>query len=68
MDSQVRERVFRAVVRFAETGQGNVKKLTGSPAEWRLRAGDWRVRFVYDYETAVINVIRVLPRDHAYRR
>jgi hypothetical protein len=32
-----------------------------------LRVGDWRVRFVYDFERRVIRVERVLPRGRAFR-
>jgi mRNA interferase RelE/StbE len=35
--------------------------------EWRLRVGDWRVRFDRDDEARVIVVLRVLPRGRAYR-
>ena len=67
LDRQIASRVHESLVRFAETGQGNVSKLAGSDDEWRLRVGDWRVRFVYDFETEVIRVLRVLPRGRAYR-
>jgi mRNA interferase RelE/StbE len=67
LDRQVMLRVHGAVAHFAETGQGNVARLQGSETEWRLRVGDWRVRFVYDYQASVIRVVRVLPRGRAYR-
>jgi mRNA-degrading endonuclease RelE of RelBE toxin-antitoxin system len=35
--------------------------------EWRLRVGDWRVRFTRERDTGVIQVLRVLPRGRAYR-
>jgi hypothetical protein len=35
-----------ALERYAETEQGDVRKLTDvEPPEWRLRVGDWRVLF-----------------------
>ncbi len=58
-------RIVRAVDQFAETGQGDVKKLAGSANEWRLRVGTWRVRFTRG--TGTIIVTRVLPRGRAYR-
>ncbi|MBI3974251.1 MAG: type II toxin-antitoxin system RelE/ParE family toxin [Chloroflexi bacterium] len=67
LDRQVAERIRQAVRQFAVTGRGDVRKLQGSQAEWRLRVGDWRVRFVYDYEAAVLRIVRVLPRGRAYR-
>lgn len=45
---------------------GDVVKLANTD-EWRLRVGDWRVRFDRDAETGVVNVLRVLPRGRAYR-
>ena len=64
---QVRQRVVTAIDRLAETGQGRVRKLQGQPAEWRLRVGDWRIRFVFDYPNRTIEVLRVLHRREAYR-
>ncbi|HLH27098.1 MAG TPA: type II toxin-antitoxin system RelE/ParE family toxin [Chloroflexota bacterium] len=67
MDRQVAERVRTAVRRLAETQYGDVIRLTSTEPEWRLRVGDWRVRFVYDFEHRVIRVLRVRPRGRAYR-
>ena len=64
---QVQQRVATALDRLAETGQGSVRKLQGQPPEWRLRVGDWRVRFVFDYPNRTIEVMRVLHRREAYR-
>ena len=66
LDRKVAERVYGAVHRFAQSGHGDVTKLEGN-LEWRLRVGDWRVRFVYDYEVPVLRIVRVLPRGRAYR-
>ena len=52
LDKGIARRVKQAVERFAETGAGNVKKLQGiDPPEYRLRVGDYRVRFELDGET-----------------
>jgi mRNA interferase RelE/StbE len=66
LDSQVAERVRRAIRRFASTGQGDVTRLTNS-SELRLRVGDWRVRFELHVETHSMTVLHVLPRGRAYR-
>jgi mRNA interferase RelE/StbE len=75
LDVPIRERVVEAVGRLA-MGQGDVRVLQGaSPPEWRLRVGDWRVRFTYvvehdhdrDEDVQVIRILRVLPRGRAYR-
>jgi mRNA interferase RelE/StbE len=68
LDRQVAERVRAAVRRFAETGQGEVTKLTAEGGDLRLRVGDWRVRFDYDHEHRALIVLRVLPRGRAFRR
>ncbi len=62
-------RIGQAVTRLAETGQGDVTKLAGSGGEYRLRVGDWRVRFAYDVDADVLVVTRILRRNEGtYRR
>jgi len=51
--------------RFAETGEGDVRKLKGTD-ELRLRVGDYRVRFV-EPDAATMQIKRVLHRSVAYR-
>jgi mRNA interferase RelE/StbE len=67
MDRQTAEPVRAAVRRLAETHQGDVTRLSATEPEWRLRVGDWRVRFVYEFADRLIRVERVLPRGRAYR-
>jgi hypothetical protein len=46
LDRPVSLRIAGAIQRFATTGAGNVRGLHGiHPPEFRLRVGDWRVRF-----------------------
>ncbi len=45
----------------------HVRRLTGIEAEWRLRVGDWRVRFTRELTTHTVYVLRVLPRGRGYR-
>ncbi|MEX2447895.1 MAG: type II toxin-antitoxin system RelE/ParE family toxin [Solirubrobacterales bacterium] len=68
LDPQVRRRVERAL-RDLAAGRATrgERKLTGS-GEWRLRVGDWRVRFERDAEKRAILVVRILPRGRAYER
>jgi mRNA interferase RelE/StbE len=47
LDPDVIERITRAIQRFAVDDVGDVIKLTRPDPEWRLRIGDWRVRFIY---------------------
>jgi mRNA-degrading endonuclease RelE of RelBE toxin-antitoxin system len=66
LDKGIARRVKQAVERFAGTGAGNLKKLQGIvPREYRLRVGDYRVRFHQQGET--IRVLRVRNRREACR-
>ena len=56
LDRVVAARVYAAVVRLADSGQGDVRRLRGYSSEWRLRVGDWRVRLTYDYSSGVVTV------------
>ena len=68
LDNQVASRVRTAVRHLAETEQGDVRRLRNvRPPEWRLRVGDWRVRFTFDHATSTIHILHVLPRATAYR-
>jgi len=65
LDVPTAMRIFVAVQRFAETGEGDVSKLRGTD-ELRLRVGDYRVRFV-EPDAATMQIKRVLHRSAAYR-
>ena len=66
LDKGIARRVKQSVERFTETGAGNVKRLQDiNPPEFRLRVGDYRVRFHNDGET--VSVLRVRNRREAYR-
>lgn len=66
LDKGIARRVKQAVERLADTGAGNVKRLQGfDPPEYRLRVGDYRVRFHQEGET--ICILQVRNRREAYR-
>jgi mRNA-degrading endonuclease RelE of RelBE toxin-antitoxin system len=66
LDKGIARRVKQAVERFADTGAGNVKRLRGvDPPEYRLRVGDYRVRFHLEGET--IRLLQIRNRREAYR-
>ena len=66
LDRGIARRVKRSVERLAESGAGDVKRLQGiDPPEFRLRVGDYRVRFYQRSET--LCVLRVRNRREAYR-
>ena len=66
LDKKTATRVDQAIQRFADTGQGDVKRLKGQQGELRLRVGKWRVRFTANEDG--LSVFHVLPRGKAYRR
>jgi mRNA-degrading endonuclease RelE of RelBE toxin-antitoxin system len=66
LDKGVARRAKQAIERFAATGAGDVKRLHGiDPPEYRLRVGDYRVRFRQQDES--IQALRVRNRNQAYR-
>jgi mRNA interferase RelE/StbE len=68
LDPQVRRRVRDALEALAEGEAGaRTRKLVGSE-QWRMRVGDWRVRFEREVGTRSIVVLRILPRGRAYER
>ena len=68
LDRAVRQRIFDALDNYVAEHRGSVRKLTGREDEWRLRVGDWRIRFRSDARVRIVVVLRVLPRGEAYRR
>jgi len=69
IDPSTRKRILAAIRRLGQSAEltGDIKRLRGS-SEYRLRVGDWRVRFERDGRQLVITVVRVLPRGRAYER
>jgi len=68
LDPPVNRRIVTALENYAATSHGNIKRLTGyNPPQYRLRVGDWRVRFTVDWEAHVLYVLSVRPRGGAYR-
>jgi mRNA-degrading endonuclease RelE of RelBE toxin-antitoxin system len=65
LDRAIAVRIAAAIQRFAATGAGTVKALRGiHPPEFRLRVGDWRVRF-HDHGEW-IDILRIRNRRDAY--
>lgn len=66
LDRDTAMRIFAALHRFAETGEGDIKKLKGESGELRLRVGDYRVRFT-DEPDDTLHIHSVRHRSQAYR-
>ncbi|MHB1627892.1 MAG: type II toxin-antitoxin system RelE family toxin [Bacilli bacterium] len=69
LDKPLIARITRAIEVFAETGRGDVKRLTNADGAYRLRVGEWRVRFrLVHREIQIMLIQAVLPRGEAYKR
>jgi mRNA interferase RelE/StbE len=66
LDRDTAMRIFAALHRFAESGEGDVRKLQGQSGELRLRVGDYRVRFTQEADDS-LRIHAVLHRKEAYR-
>ena len=66
LDTTTRQRIFAALTRFCEDGQGDIRRLQGLDEIYRLRVGDWRIIFSFEDDLAVL-VHRIRPRGDAYK-
>jgi mRNA-degrading endonuclease RelE of RelBE toxin-antitoxin system len=59
-------RILHALTRFGETGEGDIKALSGEWDEYfRLRVGEFRV--IFQAAPDEISIIRVRNRSDVYR-
>jgi len=66
IDQATALRILHALARYLDTGEGDVKRLRDiEPLEFRLRVGDYRVRFHDQGDT--IRITAVKHRSEAYR-
>jgi len=66
IDQATALRILHIVARYLATGEGDVKRLQDvEPPEFRLRVGDYRVRF-HDLGDSIL-VLAVKHRREAYR-
>jgi len=66
IDQDTALRILHALARYLETGKGDVNRLQDiEPPEFRLRVGDYRVRF-HDHGHTV-RITAVKHRSEAYR-
>ena len=66
LDRETAMRIFAALHRFAESGEGDIKRLQGTAGELRLRVGDYRVRFTEE-PGDILHIHSVRHRKDAYR-
>ncbi|MNY61198.1 Plasmid stabilization system protein [compost metagenome] len=67
LDRKTVARIIQALEEFVAFNRGDVKKLRGKTEEWRLRVGDYRVRFEQDAERLLVTVLKAAHRREAYR-
>jgi mRNA-degrading endonuclease RelE of RelBE toxin-antitoxin system len=66
IDQPTALRILRALAHFAATSEGDVKRLQNiEPPEFRLRVGDYRLRFHDDGQTLYVTAVK--HRREAYR-
>ncbi len=66
IDQPTALRILHSLARYLETGEGDVKRLQGiEPPEFRLRIGDYRIRF-HDHGQ-LLRITAVKHRSDAYR-
>lgn len=58
-------RILLELTRYGETGQGDVKRLQASD-QFRLRVGDYRLRFIV-LEDGTMRIVRIGRRKDVYR-
>ena len=66
LDRETAMRIFAALDRFAESGEGDIKRLQGTAGELRLRVGDYRIRFTEEHGD-MLHIHSVRHRKDAYR-
>ncbi len=67
IDRVVARRVVDSVTRYVGTGYGDIKRLKGRAAQYRLRVGDYRVIFALDAAREEMVILHVRHRREAYR-
>ena len=65
LDRQTQDRVIEALSRLEENPHQGERVVANQTGAWRLRVGDWRIR--YDIVEDEVRVLRVRHRREVYR-
>ena len=65
LDRNTQVRIINAISKLPF---GNVNKLQGNIADYRLRVGNYRIVFSKDDENLIISIIEIAPRGEVYKR
>ena len=67
LDTLVQKRIKEAVKKLVVFPPVvDIGKVKTRPGEFRLRVGDWRVFFRYEFILQQVEIIAIRPREHAY--
>ncbi len=68
LSPSLRERIVSALRELARNPfTGDVKPIKGIKGLYRRRVGKYRIIYVVDFEENVIVVLRIAPREKAYK-
>lgn len=69
LDKETLQRIKAAIERNLREFPplGDVLKLEGAENRFRLRVGDWRVTFRYQFDRREVHIAEVVHRSKAYR-
>lgn len=68
LNQDIRERIFKALLKLQNGEHVDIKKLQGTIDEWRMRVGDYRVRLRIEEKEITIYALRVLHRREVYTK
>jgi mRNA interferase RelE/StbE len=69
LSTEIRDRVIEKIAQLKENPRpSNVIKLKGSDDEYRLRVGDYRIRYEIDDQHQVIRILQCKHRRDVYRK
>ncbi len=69
MPSDIKERIAEKIQNLAdEPRPDGVVKLKGSDNEYRIRVGDYRVRYEIDDENQLVQLLQCKHRKDVYRK
>ncbi|WP_051275796.1 type II toxin-antitoxin system RelE family toxin [Desulfovirgula thermocuniculi] len=69
LDRSTQERIRKAIEASLRPfpPRGDIVKLEGFSGRYRLRVGDWRVTFRYNFAQKEVHIAEVVHRREAYR-
>jgi mRNA interferase RelE/StbE len=70
LDRDVQLRIKRAIETTLRLfpPRGDIIKLEGSKGRYRLRVGDWRVTFRYQFKAREVHIAEIKHRREIYRK